>query len=65
MELGISLKMALAKRGMQNKKLAELLGTSEQQVSNWIKSGGIKRSSLKLICDALEMKVSDFVALGE
>lgn len=65
MELGISLKMALAKKGVRNKEFATLLGTSEQQISNWIKSGAIKQSNLKLICKVLEMKVSDFVALGE
>jgi len=65
MKLGISLKMALAKTPMRNKTLAELIGTSEQQVSNWIKTGSIKKSSLIRICEILNMKVSEFIALGE
>ena len=65
MKLGISLKMALAKKPMRNKTLAELMETSEQQVSNWISTGSIKQKSLVRICELLDMKVSDFISLGE
>lgn len=65
MNLGISLKMALAKKPMTNKMLAEMIPTSQQQVSNWITSGAIKSSNLERICVLLDMKVSEFIALGE
>ncbi len=65
MNLGISLKMALAKRPMKNKMLAEMIPTSEQQVSNWISNGNISAKNLKRICELLDMKVSEFIALGE
>lgn len=57
--------MALAKRPLRNKTLAELMDTSEQQVSNWIKTGAIKQSSLVRICEVLNIKLSEFVALSE
>ena len=57
--------MALAKRPLRNKTLAELMDTSETQVSNWIRTGAIKQSSLIRICEVLNMKLSDFVALSE
>ena len=65
MNLGISLKMALAKKPMKNKMLAEMIPTSEQQVSNWITGGAINSKNLKRICELLDMKVSEFIALGE
>ncbi len=65
MNLGISLKVAIAKSPMNNKMLAEMIPTSAQQVTNWIASGSINPKSLKRICELLDMKVSEFVALGE
>jgi DNA-binding Xre family transcriptional regulator len=65
MNLGKSLKMALAYRVMRNKELAAKMNTSTQQVSNWLSSGNIKQSNLVEICRVLDMKVSEFIALGE
>jgi len=65
MDLGKSLKVALALKGMKHKELAAALNTSSQQVSNWIRSGAIKQTSLVAICETLEMPVSEFIALGE
>tara|TARA_R110000803_G_scaffold25853_2_gene61746 strand:+ start:590 stop:787 length:198 start_codon:yes stop_codon:yes gene_type:complete len=65
MNLGISLKVALAKSPMNNKMLAEMIPTSPQQVTNWIASGSINSKNLKRICELLDLKVSEFVALGE
>lgn len=65
MNLGISLKVALAKSPMNNKMLAEMVPTSPQQVTNWIASGSINSKNLKRICELLNLKVSEFVALGE
>ena len=65
MNLGISLKVAIARSGYNNKILAEMIPTSPQQVSNWITSGAIKSKNLERICELLNMKVSEFIALGE
>lgn len=65
MNISKSLKVALAMRGLKNIELAEKLGTSKQQVSNWIKTSTMKQSNLIQICEALEMPVSEFIALGE
>ena len=50
---------------MNNKMLAEMIPTSPQQVTNWIASGSINSKNLKRICELLDLKVSEFVALGE
>ena len=65
MDLSKSLKVAIAMKGVKHKDLAEQLGTTSQQISNWIKSGAIKQSSLVSICGCLGFSVSEFVALGE
>lgn len=65
MNLSKSLRLAIAEKGIRHKELADALGTSSQQVSNWLKSGSIKQSSIVAIADYFEMPVSEFVALGE
>ncbi len=65
MNLGISLKVALARSPMNNKMIAEMIPTSQQQVSNWITGGSISSKNLKRICELLDLKVSEFIALGE
>jgi len=65
MHLGKSLKMALAKKPMRNIKFAELMETTESNISRWITTGSIKRSNLERICEVLDIKVSEFIALGE
>ena len=52
-------------KGIKHKDLAEQLGTTSQQVSNWIKSGAIKQSRLSAVSKALDLSVSKFIALGE
>lgn len=65
MDLGKSLNVAIALKGIKTKDLAEGVDTSRQQVANWKRTGAIKQASLVKICIFLEMKVSEFVALGE
>ncbi|PHR55947.1 MAG: hypothetical protein COA43_14605 [Robiginitomaculum sp.] len=65
MDLSKSLRLAIAGKGVKHKDLAKQLGTTSQQVSNWIKSGAIKQSSIVSICKAFDMSVSEFIALGE
>lgn len=65
MDLSKSLRLAIAEKGVKHKDLAKQLGTTSQQISNWLKSGAIKQSSLISISKALDLSVSEFVALGE
>jgi len=65
MNLSKSLRLAIAKKGIKHKDLANALGTSSQQISNWLKSGSIKQSSIVDIAKFFEMPVSEFIALGE
>lgn len=65
MNLSKSLKVAIAMKGIKHKDLAKELGTTSQQISNWLKSGAIKQSSLPPISRALNLSVSEFIALGE
>jgi transcriptional regulator with XRE-family HTH domain len=65
MDLSKSLRLAIAEKGVKHKDLAKQLGTTSQQISNWLKSGAIKQSSLLPVSNALDLSVSEFVALGE
>lgn len=65
MDLSKSLKVAIATKGVKHKDLAEQIGTTGQQISNWIRTGTIKQSSLVKVSFALGFSVSEFVALGE
>lgn len=65
MNLSKSLRLAIAEKGIRHKELADAIGCSSQQVSNWLKSGSIKQSTLVAIAEYFEMPVSEFVALGE
>jgi transcriptional regulator with XRE-family HTH domain len=65
MNIGKSLKIAMAKRECKSIELAEKLNTSPQQVSNWINCGSMKQSTLIKISEVLGMQVSEFIALGE
>jgi transcriptional regulator with XRE-family HTH domain len=65
MDLSKSLRLGIAGKGVKHKDLAKELGTTSQQISNWLKSGAIKQSSLTPISKALGLSVSEFVALGE
>ena len=65
MDLGKSLRVALAIEGIRQSELASLLSISRQQVSNWVNSGRISARYQNAICKALGMKLSEFIALGE
>lgn len=65
MDLSKSLRLAIAGKGVKHKDLAKQLGTTSQQISNWLKSGAIKQSSLIAVSREFGLSVSEFVALGE
>ena len=65
MDLKKSLRTAIFNKGIKHKDLADQLGTTTQQISNWLKSGKMKQDSMVSVSKALDLSVSEFVALGE
>ena len=65
MDVGKSLKVAIAMRGINQKQFSEGMKISRQVASNWMNTGNMKLSNLNLVCAFLKMKVSFFIALGE
>lgn len=60
-----SLKLALAQRDMTQKALAEQLGMRETSMSQLAAQTSCTGATLQKIAEAFDMKVSEFVALGE
>lgn len=65
MNLGKALKIALVKKGIKQKELADKIDVSPQQISNWVSTGRISNNNQDVICKALGMKLSELIALGE
>ena len=65
MNLSKAIRVALAMKEMNQKQLAERLGMYESAMSQLINRPSITTEKLTQIADALEMKVSELVALGE
>jgi DNA-binding Xre family transcriptional regulator len=65
MNISKSVGYALVNSGLTKKQLAEKLGTSQNTVSKLCKEKTCSGKMLDQLCAAFEMKVSDFVALGE
>lgn len=60
-----SLKLALAQRDMTQKALAKKLGIRETSMSQLAAQTSCTGATLQKISEAFDMKVSEFVALGE
>jgi DNA-binding Xre family transcriptional regulator len=58
-----ALKVALAQKGMTYIELAEKMGVGKAMLYNL--KGNVNTSTVQSMCDALGMKFSEFVALGE
>ena len=66
MNVSKAIRVALAMKEMNQKQLAERLGMYESAVSQMVNRGAsITTGKLKQVADALGMKVSELVALGE
>lgn len=65
MNVGKSLKLALVKRGMTQAALARKLGKSARWINVLANSSGASRATIEMLANELEMKPSEFVALGE
>lgn len=65
MNVGKSLKVALAMRGMNQTQLAVKLGCTHVWISRLANSRSASMATVESLAVALDMRVSEFVALGE
>lgn len=65
MNVGRSLKMALAKKGMKQSELASKLKHTRQWISRLANSNNASMATIEAVSSALDMKASEFLALGE
>lgn len=65
MNVGKSLRVALAKSGMNQKQLAEKLSMRQTSLSQLAAQTSCTGATLEKLSGAFGMKASEFVALGE
>lgn len=65
MNVGKSIRVALAKKGMSQKQLAEQLGMRQTSLSQLAAQTSCTGATLEKLAGAFDMKASEFVALGE
>lgn len=65
MNVGKSIKVALVKKEMSQQDLAEKLNVSKPYVSQLAGKAHAGMGTVVLLADAFDMKVSEFVKLGE
>lgn len=65
MNIGKSLKVALVKRDMTQTDLAKKMNVHLQWVNKLANSDSASQASIMGLAEALDMKVSEFIALGE
>lgn len=65
MDLGKAIRVALAQRDMSQLDLAQKMGTGAANISAIISRGSSTTETIKRLADIFELKVSDFIKLGE
>jgi transcriptional regulator with XRE-family HTH domain len=65
MNLGKSINVARAKHGLKAKELAERLGMTQTSLSQLSAQTSCTGATLQKLAAAFDMKVSEFIALGE
>ena len=60
-----SVMILLAQRDMKQKDLADQLGMSQGSMSQLLSQTSCTGATLQKLADAFDMKVSDFIKLGE
>ena len=65
MNIGKSIRLALAERDMQKQELAEKMGVTRTTITNLLNSTTCAGSRINDLCGIFDMKASDFIALGE
>lgn len=65
MNVGKSVRVAMAKRDIKPKELAERMSASRQYISQLMKADAVGTGTLNRLCEVFGMKASEFLALGE
>lgn len=65
MDLGKSIRVAIETNNITRAVLAEKLECGRPNVTKMIATGQVRSETLKRLAKAFNMKVSEFVALGE
>lgn len=65
MNVGKSVRVAMAKRDMKPKALCELMGSSRQYVGQLMSNEQAGAGTINKLAEIFEMKVSEFIGLGE
>jgi len=65
MNIRRSINKALADKGLQKKWLVESLGWDSARMSRMCTKNNAEIKSVALVANALDMKLSEFIALGE
>lgn len=65
MNVGKSLKIALVKQGISQTDLAKKMGVHIQWVNKLANNESASQATIVGLAEALDMKVSEFIALGE
>lgn len=65
MNFALALDVALAKRQRSQQWLSEKLGVTSGAIATMRRNSNPTVNKLNDVCEALEMKVSEFAALGE
>jgi len=65
MDIGKSIRVALAERDKKASWLADELGIERQNITRIIKTGKASTGTMEKIANALEINLSELIALGE
>lgn len=65
MNIGKSLKVALAQRDMKQNQLAAKLKKTPRWINDLANNETASSATIQMLAGAFDMKASDFVALGE
>ena len=65
MNIGKSINTALKSRNESKIELCRSTGISKMSISNWTRGKPILSDHLELLCMHFDMKVSEFIRLGE
>jgi len=65
MDIRKSINVAVAQKGITKTDLADNLGVSRQRVYSLARQKSVRHETIERLATALDMKVSEFIALGE
>jgi DNA-binding Xre family transcriptional regulator len=65
MDIGKSIRVALAQKNIRRSDLAGKLGCVRSNVTQMCTTGKVRSETLKRLAEIFEMSVSDFIKLGE